>query len=301
MDIFRQTPFRCFAVLAVFAAVSAAGAEVVLPDPASGVIDGTIALLLWPTTADARHTPLPAEGCNAHVAPADALTRELIFPCKNWFQPPGPGRYLVWLEQGTFVSVQTFVLFDYVKFHGLGHTILMPMKPAGWLRVSAHAGHAEDTVRVLSLEPASKEPRAFDRTLPASREDARLRVPAGPAIAGVFDSAGRALALSHPVKVPRGGEVTAAPQAPQSGSDVLLSLVRRKHAAGEPCRATLTLDDGSQRAADAMLESWDRVVAVWYAANGEGGRIAVDCAPSNYEKAVKLPPKSVLTIRDELP
>lgn len=301
MAIFRVTAFRRLVVLAAFAAVSAAGAEVALPDTASGVIDGTIALLLWPTTADARHTPLRADGCDVHVVPTDSLTHELVYPCKNWFQPPGPGRYLVWLEQGTSLSPQTFISFDYVPFHGRGQTILMPMKPAGWLHVDAQLRHAGDTLRILSLETAATEPRAFDRTIPPARASSPLRVPAGTVIAGVFDSAGRAQSLARPVTVRRGETATVAPRQSQSGSDVLVSLARRKRAAAEPCRAELVLDDGSRHPADAKLESWDRVVAVWYGSSGADGRIVIECPGSKYEKPVKLAPKSVLTVRDELP
>src|SRR6266516_980058 len=88
-------------LLCIMLLVAAQASAVELPKPSSGSINGTVALLFWPVTADPAHTPLPAEGCEVHVTPADGLAKELLYPCNAWFQPPARGRYLVWLEQGS--------------------------------------------------------------------------------------------------------------------------------------------------------------------------------------------------------
>jgi hypothetical protein len=269
--------------------------------PSSGSIDGTVALLFSPVTADAAHTPLPAEGCEVHVTPADALAKELLYPCNAWFQPPARGRYLVWLEQGALVSGQNFLMFDFIPFRDVGRIMRMPMKPAGLLRVEPRAALGDgQSIRILSLQTSESESRAYDRRLSAERARSPVRAPAGAAIAGVFDAGGHALSLSRPVDVIAGRTVAAVPRPPERGTDILLSLVRSGHPNGR-CQPRITLDDGSTRDADALLEAWDRVVAVWYGVDGARARIVVDCSKSRFESAVALPKASVLTIRDRLP
>ncbi|PYQ26046.1 MAG: hypothetical protein DMF56_25715 [Acidobacteria bacterium] len=275
----------------------AAGAT--LPDPATGEINGTIALLLWPVSPDASRQPLSAEGCEVHLTLSDSQTDETRYPCSGWFQPPGRGRYLVWLEQGETVSPQTFITFDYLRFRGLGQTILMPMRAAGWLRVDAPKTADGATVRVLSLEESAEDVRAFDRRVPASQGGVTVRVPAGRAIAGVFDSTGRARALSRPVQVKKGTTRTVAPSTPPN-TDVLVSLVRRNHKHADACRSSIVFPNGSEQPAEATLVAWDRVVAVWYGLKSAEGRVLVDCGPSKFEKEIQLARFKVITIRDEL-
>jgi hypothetical protein len=295
---FRLVAVTLLQLTAGFAMMSDAAAAT-LPDPATGEINGTIALLLWPVSPDASRQPLPAEGCEVHLTLSDSQTNEMRYPCSAWFQPPGRGRYLVWLEQAETVSPQTFIAFDYLRFRGLGQTILMPMRAAGWLRVDAPKMPDGSTVRVLSLEESAEDVRAFDRRIPASQGGVTVRVPAGRAIAGVFDSTGRALALSRPVQVKKGNTTTVVPNTPQN-ADVLVSLIRRNHKRAEACRSAIVFSTGSEQPAEATLVAWDRVVAVWYGLKSTEGRVFVDCGSSKFEKEIQLARSKVITIRDEL-
>jgi hypothetical protein len=289
---------RSWSLVLLMAAVPAFAADVVVPSPSTGSIDGKIALLFWPARFDEARTPLPADDCQVHVAPADSMMGGHLYPCGSWFQPL-PGRYLVWLEQRATVSPQTFIVYDYLPFNGLGHMVMMPMRDAGWLRVDAPA-LPDATIRILSLETTTSDPRAFDRRLAAASAGTSVRVPAGNVVAGIFDASGNATALSKPVKVVAGKTATAAPRAPAANTDIILSLMREGRDARGTCRAAATFGEGAPQPADTVLNAWDRVVAIWYGAHGQGGQLTVECAKAHFDKNVQLESKSVLTIRDRI-
>ncbi len=103
----RPVPLRGVSFAACFALLSItriAGAEQIkLPDTATGVIRGRVALMLWPAknTVDGQiDTLLPVDDCRAILSPWSDFSAERSFPCGVWFQP-ADGRYQVWLENGS--------------------------------------------------------------------------------------------------------------------------------------------------------------------------------------------------------
>src|SRR4051794_6497103 len=90
------------------AAVLAAAIQ--LPDPTKGVIDGKVAVLVWPRLDGELIEPVD---CSAHLIPRSNQDAELLYRCGTWFQPP-PDDYRVWVEQQNLVSpVQTLL-----SYHG---------------------------------------------------------------------------------------------------------------------------------------------------------------------------------------
>lgn len=275
---------------------------VTLPDPKTGVINGKVALLLWPSTqtTDGGRTLLKADGCEVHFAPSDAQEQELLYACGKWFEPP-VGRYVAWTEQGNFMSPPTVMINGGEKFNGLGHILVTPMFPAGWFRVDdSTVVPAGTTIRLISMTLRSRF-RPFDRQIRQARRGDRVRVPAGAIVAGVFDSEGRALSLSRPVKITEGQTVTVRPVVPAESPGVV-SIVGRRPREGPfdpPCVTRLVSQDGLNQQSDAEIQGYDRIVSVWYNVSINAVRFTLDCGTERIEKDLKLTRGAITTIRDE--
>jgi hypothetical protein len=270
------------------------------PDPATGVINGRIALLYWPVlSADKDREPqlLSPEGCRIHLIPADEPAVEHQYPCGEWFQPP-IGSYDAWLETADRVSPQWTVVYGGAPAES-GLAGLVPVFAAG--RVSLPAGHSlapGEEVRLLSLDghQTMKSDRIFERRL--RREEKTVLMPAGRIIAGRFDQkSGDAVALSRPTPLAAGKMVSVWPEPPAKGSDLLV-ILRRPSRTGGAADTAMFIDDGEQRRpADVSLDV-NRIVAIWYGIDAR--TVTVSLRAQNVawpRQEVRLVPLRVSTLR----
>lgn len=249
-----------------------------LPDPRTGVIDGRTAVLVWParySTAD-KYEFLSREGCTAHFVLATKPDAEELRPCGQWTRLQS-GTYKVWLENNDAVSPFPWVLrYADEPFTGQGVMGLLPVVPAGIVKFGTDINAERPlSVRVLSLNTQffGKRQRLFDRRSAAI--DAELRVPAGQALAGLFDrTTGDALALSPPFMVKAGSTAIANPKPPRANADVLAVLERPLAERSKSVALSLGTEMKS-RSPDVFVEGSDAVIAVWYDVKGTSATLSV--------------------------
>lgn len=257
------------------------------------MIDGRQAVLIWPTTANGDLTS-PSD-CHVHLAPAGRLTDDFAFPCAEWFLPPSSGSFDLWVEQGDLISAyQTSMRYIEGKGATSGARATEVLGPAGYVRSKAPVAN-DETLRLLSLTSPSF---GFERRLNSNAARERVRVPAGQVLAGIFTSAGDAIALTRPTTVKHGETVLLDPARPTKGVADLVLVVKRA-SGGEPMPRDLTVSltqGASARAPDVLRIAQTRLFAVWYALPPTGGTISVQ----GEKMAVALAAGEVTTIRGQL-
>jgi hypothetical protein len=223
-------------------------------DPKSGNIGGRIAIAALPVDPQpANHAP-----CEVHLVLTTYDKDQLVYPCSTWFQP-AVGRYLFWLEQGSFVSYQSVIFYGGEPFHRTGMLLSKPLFRAGTVRIEDDPIPAGATLRVLSLQTA-RTYRPFDRVIKRGGRTHSFRIPAGRVIAGIFDPAGNALSLSVPVLVERGRAERVAFKHARKSATLLVILDRF---VGHPplprCTSSLTIGNRRQPRPSVNLQAHDRV------------------------------------------
>lgn len=292
--ILRQLVLIAFVATSAYAAIH-------LPDPRTGVIDGHVATLVWPARNGTREL-LPTDGCTGHLVPLDDLNSEEIRPCGEWFQP-ATGRYKVWLQGLDYISPSPTILICQRDLPGdRGLPAVLPVVPAGRVaaspRLSIPAGHG---LRLLSLGTTSLQ-RAFDRRVSKAHEPTLM--PAGKALAGVFHrETGEAIALSRPIDIVPGKTTIVAPESPSVDSDVFAVLERPRLVVPEqldPVKLLLNDDHGSH-APDVVLDSPERVYAVWYGVAGRSAQLRIESGTLSFPAAtLALRPRRVVTLRSRM-
>jgi hypothetical protein len=283
--------------------VGATKGGVALPSLDSGVIDGKVALMFWPTDVDV--TPLDPAGCNVHLVALERRDEELLFDCGVWFQP-APGKYKAWLEteDHRISAVPNMVFYSGEKFEGRGMRALATVVPAGQIALREPAGK-DLSLRLIQLQPASATKvlrRIFDRRVRANAVTPVL-MPAGQVLAGVFDDrTGDARALTRPLTVQQGRLTYAAPALPAAGTDVLAVLQRpRLRTADAKFDVALTLRTGdSERRPDVYTDGADQLVAVWYGVPGETATLSARSEALHLEPATVRFKDRVATVRAAL-
>ncbi|HYC90746.1 MAG TPA: hypothetical protein VEO54_16130 [Thermoanaerobaculia bacterium] len=250
-------------LVAAIALLAFGAGQVELPDPATGSVDGKVALLLWPQADDRLLDPA---GCVVHVAGDWGRGAERRHACGEWFVPGPAGAYLTWLEQGDTISAGTsLVHYGAEPFRGRGAVSLHRMVPAGYVALANEARGGAATLRLFSGQrEGSLQP--FERRASLNELSAPLRMPEGPLIAALYDAADQPLALARPVRVEAGKRVIVAPRLPSPGGAVLFSL-QRSHRSYPAAKLTLE-QEGRRSEPDVMQESSARVVAIWYSVPG---------------------------------
>jgi len=291
------------AVLLASTALLAAG-KIELPPPESGVIDGKVALLVWPAIYETptSHTLQPKERCVVHFVAATAPDQEKTAPCGEWFQP-AVGMHRLWVEGPGYISPEPIVMrYGADPFTGRGMTAIAPIVPSGFVALEpGMVLGSEQGLRILSLSPSDSRPwlRAFDRRVRDPKNPSPM--PAGKILAGVFDrTTGDAIALTRPVDLAAGKTAVVAPKPPREHSDVLVIL--RRPLRPQRDRLTLTLkDDRGSRAPDVFLHAVDTVFAVWSGARGRSATVTVDADTLTAKPIVlQLRPQRVATFRGDL-
>ncbi|HEX9986726.1 MAG TPA: hypothetical protein VGF69_25955 [Thermoanaerobaculia bacterium] len=292
-------------LLALAVAVSPLHAQEVpgrLPDPATGVMNGRVAVLVAPAEgSDASGWfAADASGCTVHTLTLNGQQKGR-YPCSRWFQPPEAGPYLHWLEQGDLISQQTVLRYAGEPFAGRGLMVLKPMELAGRLRVDpAPRLNPGETLRILSLGNP-KVSRSFTRRLAAGEAGTEISFPTGPALAGTFTGENDATALWRPVEVRAGERQTIAPRVTPTGTDLLVLMDRDPDPAR--CKARLKTRAGVLQP-EVDFQNLYRLVYVWYDVQGGGsdsGTLSVECVgAARFEQQVRLPRGRVVTVRSEI-
>lgn len=289
--------------IALLTALVLAGA-IQLPDPTKGVIDGKVAVLVWPRLAGELIEPVD---CSAHLVPRSNQDKELLYRCGTWFQPP-PDDYRVWVEQQNLISpVQTLLSYHGGAFQERGLAAVLDVVPGGNVQLAADVALAEGhQLRLLHLDSHLRLGtlgRAFERRVVGANARRVIRMPAGRMIAAITDRDGNAVALSRPMDVREQRTIAMKPTPPQSGSDVLLVLTRARTATKEhPDDVQPTLQwEQHTVAPDVFVSSADRFYAVWYGVQTPRATFQLTSATMALPaEELKLRPGTVATLRRTL-
>lgn len=276
-------------------------ASVVVPGtsghPSSGVIAGRVAVM----GRAAAHEE-PASGrCDVHLVRIGSETNEIVQPCLTWFQPP-VGRYLFWLQSPTSVSEQS--ILNYAGEQStIGKAIEKRLMPAGSVRLNRRAATPDSAeFRVVSLNTTLVH-HQFDRRVRLRELSTPLVLPAGHALAGIFDASGQALALSNQLTIDHGQTTLVVPTVPSPRYADLLVVLNRHAAVAHPPRCIVALDEPDQktrRPPDIHLTATDRVLLLWRNLMPGMRRLRVSCGESMFERSVNVLPGRISTVRDIL-
>lgn len=274
------------------------------PDPRTGAIHGRVAIVAIPVLEQhGKTTFLSYRDCEVHLVKSEDETRELVYPCGSWFQPP-IGRYLFWLEQGSLVSFQSVVYYAGERFVHFGSVFAKPLYPAGSVQLDSKVVvPAGSTFRILSLDTIGAY-RPFDRRLAASNTRRPFRVPVGRLVAGVFDPGGRALLLSRLQRITAGYTTVVLPTKARAGSAIVVAVFDRlvSRRLSPVCNVGLIISKRFSTASDIEMQAYDRLVLIWYDLPAPGeGRLEVRCGvdpPLN--RLVHLQQGAIATIRETL-
>lgn len=279
------------------AALSLIGA-VKLPDIANGVLNGRVAVLVWPRFGTQLIEPVD---CVAHLVRRD--DSEALFPCGAWFQP-SPGTYRLWLEQKDLISpMPDLLVYAGGPFKGRGLGDIVDVVLGGRVQLSPGIKMSEDNHLLLfhldshlRLGPMG---RVFERNLSAAKARGPILMPAGRIIAAIIDRRGNALALSRPISVPERTTVIAVPRAPNQGSNVFIVLDRaRTNSSRHPDDVTVALKTENRSfAPDVFVKAADRFYGVWYGISATRAVVEVSSTTMALpSEEISLRPGSITTL-----
>jgi hypothetical protein len=292
-------------ILALLSLLIAAAGKlpVQLPfDVTKGVIDGKVALLIWPRVGTKLIQPVD---CSSHLIPVEDNDTELQFPCGAWFQPP-PGTYRVWVHQQDLISPSPKLLtYSGGEFRGQGLAAVFDLVTGGRITLSKDANIAQDQqLRIVHLEShlhLGWFGRAFERRAAGTALRGGVLMPAGRAVAMITDRQENVLRLSRPFVVPEHETVAITPAVPSVGSDVVVVLKRARTASG-PDDIAMTLDVEQRLIEpDVFLSTADRVYGIWYAVEARRAVFRVSSATSGLPaEEVTLRAGGIATLRRSL-
>jgi hypothetical protein len=276
-------------------------AAVKLPTPAEGNVEGRQGISFWPSIeVDGEARVVDPTGCVVYLV-ASNVNERLTNACGKWFAPPAD-RYSVWLEQGNHISAQTVINSAGSKFSDNGVIVVMPLNDAGSAAIAPDVPvEAPQTVRFLSIEPSSV---GFEKRLQSPDAHSAHRLPAGKAIAGVFDGEGEALALSRPFSTTPGTTTLVRPDAPANAADLMLVFGKRQASLREREKRNTKISavvGGTVKEPDVLYETSGRMIAIWYAVTARTATIKVASDTFRLEdREVRLTPGTVTTLREDL-
>lgn len=282
--------------VAVLFCTATAGAQYSWPDPKEGVISGRQAVMVWPSDATGALQD-PAK-CEVHLVAAVRPMEEQIYPCGRWFLPVGAGSFDFWVEQGTNVSdSQRSMRYSDRPGASVGARASAPLTRGGHVRLATTIA-TEESARLLSL---SSPGFGFERRVGRSATRARILMPAGTLIAGVFSGEGNAVSLTRPITLVAGGTALAAPEPPPpSVSDLLLVLRGYRRVDGAGLKVVMAREN-ERRAPDVLRITQTRIFAIWYGLQPGEGRILVEGDGVAYQSDVlAFSPGKITTVRSDL-
>jgi hypothetical protein len=237
-----------------------------MPEPETGNIGGHPAVLFWPTPVKGTFSrdELPAaEGCEVHAISKDSGA-DTTFPCGSWYLPKD-GSYVSWIDSSAWISNQPMVFrYGTGPFNGFGTRIIVPVVPLGTVKlIDSPVVPPDSTVRLLSLDSPGYP---LERRVTVSAARGGVHMPARRVIAGIFDGADNAIALSHPFTVTEGHIADLSLPVMKNVSAVLAVLARPSAARGpvrSPADVYLEIGEG-HRSPDFIYNAPSRVYAIWY-------------------------------------
>ena len=282
-------------MIQLFLSLVVLAATPVLPDPATGNVNGLAGLFYWPSVmraaSDQAPQPLPsAEGCDVHLVPLSDPDRELSYPCGKWFAP-ARDRYVFWLELAGKISAQGIVIYDAAPFRGSGLPAITPVGPAARVGIPADRSLPEgETLHVMSLERSEST-----RRITADRATTPIQMPPGRVLAGRFDKrTNDAIALSRPVEL-HADRTTSIWPTPPAQSDLLVVLAKPFAKEGS---SRLLLND---RPPDVMIDAPEQLLAIWYGLDLPRATLSLKSDIAFWEsREVRFTRGNVTTLRSEL-
>ncbi len=244
-------------------------------DSAKGEINGIAAMAIAPFEYEGKRATqeLSLSGCEVHLVSITDRNRETVHPCSTWFLEE-KGTYDYWVEAPGFMSpFASRVVYFRNPFEGRGMAGGTAVGPAG--RVLLRHGQPVASRHQLRLLHAGDHriadmvQFALTRRAPAEELGEGLRMPAGPALAGLWDSSAKEyVALSRPFEVP-GGDAVVRPalESPADPSSFLVVEIRRNRPSSKMANRPMeiALEQGDQtRSPDLQVVTVGRALAVWY-------------------------------------
>jgi hypothetical protein len=296
-------------LVVAFAAISVAlfAANVTLPDPRGGNVDGLQGILFWPANLANREwgntDPLPsAEGCDVHLVPWRDMDQELRYPCGKWFALPFADRFNYWLESnGRITPTLMTMVYSRKPFAGVGSGTILPLTSAGRIAIpSDRTLPASESFRLLSIEAKDSwlktNGRVFDRRVSTEGARASVQMPVGRVIAGRFDRAtNNAVALSRPIEIKAATTTPVWPAAPRD-SDLLVVLSKMPELQlSKPIDVNLSLD---RKPPDVLVNGFERIVAIWYGVTSPAATVALESSAAQWAPLqVRFTRGKVATVR----
>lgn len=201
--------------------------------------------------------------CEVHVG-SRHLPSEIVGACGKPLAVNIGGDAVAWLERPGSISP---FLTDVSR---PGEYVIGPFVPAGSVEFSSDHNLREGEYLSLISFPGRSggEPRAlFQRPVSASSIRQPVQMPAGTAIAVLYDRNSNAVSLSKPFLVRADKPAIVWPDLPAAGKSNLFAYLQRPRLAtlGAPDQVRIRLSAAeAQREPDVFLDAADTVVAVWY-------------------------------------
>lgn len=256
--------------LGLYASASSIGgaSPPLLPDPATGNLDGKTAVAVAPTKIvnDKPQTISPL-GFDAHLTGYDDPSVDLVFPCGVWFQPP-PARYRVWIEGDWQISPFSLVIVHSGRaFRGRGLTSAVPVGEAGRVALPPNVQASHLTLRLLhagSYLDGTFLRWELSRRRATSEVRDGLLMPVGLTIGALWDErTQRYTALSRPFEVKARKTVTLAFER-ATGVSHVVAQVQRHALDDDPDVKVLLRRQNREVPPDLKVTMADRAYAVWY-------------------------------------
>lgn len=276
------------AIALVGGAGTPAGGEALPPakhfDPKEGVIDGKVAIGIWPSTSPGSGKAAAPAGFQVLLmSPWDNPVSEIAYPAGSWFQPPtGVYRYL--LEGDGYIAPLFGVInFEPQEADGKGLAILAPVVPAGRVTLSRECPYVREglQLRLLRLENTYQGHlvQELSRQVSVSKAvEVGLTMPAGKMVAGIWDADKQEYrALSPVVEVPAHGTVEVSPHPPEDGKAGFVGVFERPNTLGNPEEDDVVVrmvsSEGRSYEPDAVARTSFRVYGIWFSVPAGVARI----------------------------
>ena len=287
------TTRACTAAAILLVASSASGGGWP-PDHAKANIDGRQAVAVFPVIAGGE--PFASDDCVVQLAPHDAPHRRLTYRCGEWFVPPAPGGYRVWLElDGRVSSFQTSLQEpdEAPPYRGRGFVQVQDVVPSGFVSTASDVppGH---TVRYLNLD---RPGRGFSLRASGSAAAKPAPMPPGRVVAGIFDDTrDEAVAYSRPLLVEEGKSTLFHIDPPAAGSDIVVHLQKSLRSQRGDTSLRIQTPSGV-RPPDVTYDSATWHVGVWYGLPSEKATLSVSSPGFATEpQQIALQPQRVTTV-----
>ncbi len=224
--------------------------------------DGNATILIRPVNETGR-VVAHDETCTVRLLNVSDWESEIWGPCEEPFAPPY-GRYSMWIESDTFISLTSTAIAGggVATNPGSGAKLDVPVVPLAIVRLESGVSWPRNaSFRVLC---SAREGLVFDRKAVTEAEARKgIPCPVGSVVGGLFDSDGNAIALGDPVRATATNAAEVRPVAPREGGG-LLAVVSSHIDRDDELEMTLTAGGVTYRPATIIVAP-PRAFAIWTA------------------------------------